>query len=68
MVVIQEWIIKSYSIKEELLYMEDERLNEIKAMLWDYKLKNKDNPKLEDLILDTYEIVNQYSQIKKLLN
>ena len=48
--------------------MEDERLNEIKAMLWDYKLQNKDNPKLENLILDAYEIVNQYSKIKKLLN
>lgn len=48
--------------------MEDERLNEIKAMLWNYKLKNKDNPKLEDLILDAYEIVNQYIKIKQLLN
>lgn len=48
--------------------MEDERLNEIKDMLWDYKLKNKDNPELEDLILDTYEIVNQYIKIKQLVS
>ena len=61
------WIRSTNLIKEENA-MEEERLQEIKAMLWDYKLKSKDNPKLEDLILDAYEIVNQYIQIKKLLS